>query len=176
MTFLPDIDLYLGRGDTAYDAFVAKLPALRATLFLHLQFARVITNYTRGRCAISSLEHKPELRNARLAEARRCAVHLRRERQPWATTMAATVEAAAQHAAGDDEAAIESLRSVIEYAAASGMAMHAIVARHRLGKLLGGEEGAAIVREAHDAMSAEGIRRPERWLAVYLPGRWDVRS
>ena len=53
------------------------------------------------------------------------------------------------------------------------MAMHATVARHRLGTLLGGDEGHAMVDRANEAMAGEGIRCPERWMAIYLPGRWE---
>jgi hypothetical protein len=89
-------------------------------------------------------------------------------------TFAAVVDAATENADGNVVAAAAALREAIASADGTRMAMHATVARHRLGTLLGGDEGRAMVEAANAAMIAEGIRCPERWLAVYLPGTWKA--
>jgi hypothetical protein len=43
---------------------------------------------------------------------------------------------------------------------------------HRLGLLLGGEQGMALVRRAVASMRAQGIRDPDRWVGVFMPGDW----
>jgi len=176
MAFVPDIDLYLGQGARAYEDFTTQLPALRRSLLLNVQFIRGVTHYTRGRCAVASIEARPELRRARVAEARRMARRLKRERMPWMIPLAAVVQAAADNAAGDHAAAVAALRSAVASAEGAGMAMHAVVARHRLGTLLGGEEGRSLVEASDRAMTAQGIKNPARWMAIYLPGTWKPAS
>jgi hypothetical protein len=50
------------------------------------------------------------------------------------------------------------------------MAMFASVARHRLGTLMGGDEGQRLRAQAEDEMKAEGVRAPERYAKSYVPG------
>ena len=50
-----------------------------------------------------------------------------------------------------------------------GLARRA-VARWRKGELLGGEEGASLVREADRTLRAEGVVNPTRWVAWTAPG------
>ena len=52
------------------------------------------------------------------------------------------------------------------------MGLHAAVARHQLGCLLGGDEGAELRRQGETAMTAEGVRAPTRMATMILPGRW----
>ena len=106
MAFAPDIALYMGQGGVAYDDFVTHLRELRKSLLLNVQFVRGLTLYTHGRCAIGSLERHPELRRVRVAEARKVARRLRRERMPWMVTLAAVVDAAVENAAGDHGTAV----------------------------------------------------------------------
>ena len=48
--------------------------------------------------------------------------------------------------------------------------LHAHAARHRLGRLLGGDEGLALARAAGAAMAGEAIAEPERMTALLVPG------
>jgi hypothetical protein len=50
------------------------------------------------------------------------------------------------------------------------MAGHAAAARRRLGRLVGGDEGATLVGAADAWMHAQDVRRPERMTAVLTPG------
>jgi hypothetical protein len=52
------------------------------------------------------------------------------------------------------------------------MAVYAAAARHQLGVLQGGDEGARLVQDAEDTMLARGIRAPARFAAMLVPGRW----
>lgn len=82
------------------------------------------------------------------------------------------LDASIANARGDERAAVASLRASIETAKRSNMTMHAAAALRRLGALLGGEQGAALIAEAHAAMAAEEIVAPARWAKMRLPGRW----
>jgi hypothetical protein len=174
MAFEPDIDLYIGDGSAAYDRLMRDLPALKSSLLLHVQFVRGTFLYTRGRCAVAAIAGRPARRQALVAEARRAARALDRERMPWTTGLAALVRASAENAAGDSASAIAALREAVTATDAVGMAMHAAAARCRLGDKLGGSEGRALTRAALDAIAAEGIRDAQRWMAIYLPGSWGT--
>jgi hypothetical protein len=52
------------------------------------------------------------------------------------------------------------------------MALHGCSARRQLGVLLAGNDGAAAVELAEEAMKALGVRVPERYAQMLLPGRW----
>ena len=53
------------------------------------------------------------------------------------------------------------------------MAIHAAATRHRLGELLGGEEGREMVDAARAVMLAQRIKSPDRVAAMLLPGFAD---
>jgi serine/threonine protein kinase len=174
MVFAPDIDLYVGDGQEAYNRFVRSLPALERSLLLRSGNIRAWTHFTRGKLAIASIESDPSPRNARIAEARRAARALRRERNPWPHLLAALVDAATENASGRPDSAISALRDAIQRAESTNTLCCVPPARYRLGELLGGDEGLALVESATEALRAQGIRNPARWVATYLPGRWGV--
>lgn len=100
---------------------------------------------------------------------------LAREHEPWTAALALLLRGMADNAAGDRGAAITALRAGIDRAEATDTLLYAHPARYRLGELLGGDEGSALIREAVDAMSAEGVRNPQRWVACHMPGDWQSR-
>jgi hypothetical protein len=173
MAYEPDVDLYLGNGGAAYDRLLRDLPALRRSMLLNVQFVRGMTCYARGRCAVASIGSVPKLRRARIAEARRMARRLARERMPWTSALAAMVSAVAENADGRRDESIASLRRAVTAAESAGMAMHAAASKHRLGEAVGGSEGAALTAAARAQIDGEGIRNAARWLAIYLPGTWE---
>ncbi len=172
MVFEPDIDLYLGDGGRAYDRLIRDWSALRRSVLLNVQSVRSMTSYARGRCAIASIEARPHLRRARIAEARRMVQSLENERMAWTAPLASIVKAVTENAVGDREATVAALRAAIESAEIGDMQMHAAVARHRLGTLLGGDKGDALAQSALQSIAARGVEDPVRWAAIYFPGRW----
>src|ERR1019366_3541065 len=74
---------------------------------------------------------------------------------------------------GDAAGARVALQRAIAAAEAVEMALHAAAARRQLGMLLGGGAGAATVGQADEAMKALGVRVPERYAQMLLPGRWS---
>jgi hypothetical protein len=53
---------------------------------------------------------------------------------------------------------------------AADLALFDAAARRRLGELLGGDEGAALVRKATTWMEAQGVVNPERITELLAPG------
>jgi serine/threonine protein kinase len=171
--FGTDLDLYVGDGAGAYERVKGLGRALRKNFYLFVQYVRALTAFAQGRAAIASLDGLPvAMRRRRLAEVRRLQRRLERERMPWTDALAAIVEAGWAGSRGDREAAEAALRSAIEHAEAAEMVLHAAAARHKLGIVLGGDEGANLVGEAERALAAHKIRDPARFAHVLVPGRW----
>jgi serine/threonine protein kinase len=173
-SFTAEVDLYVGDGARAYERVKGLWRALGKNFYRFVQYVRALTLNVQGRAAIASLEGLgPGPRRSRLAELRRLQRRLERERMPWTHALATILEAGWANAKGNRDAATAALRSAIERAGACDMALHAAAARHQLGVLLGGDEGAKHIREAEDAMTACGVRAPARFAAVLVPGRWE---
>ena len=175
MVYAPDIDLYLGDGAAAYERFMRDMPKLKKSLLLHAGYSRAMTDYTHGRVAIASIASaaaSPALRASRIAEALRMSRRLAREYNPWTGMLAALVLAIAKNAEGDRAAAIAALRVAIERGEATESISFLPSARYRLGELLGGDEGRALMDAALRTMKEWDVQHPVPWLAVYMPGVW----
>jgi serine/threonine protein kinase len=171
--FGADLDLYVGDGTAAYERVKGLRRALRKNIYLFVQYVRVLTAFAQARAAIASLDHlPPRARGRRLAEVHKLQRRLERERTPWTAGLAAIVRAGWLCESGDRAGAEAALRSAIERAEAAEMPIFAASARHRLGLLRGGDEGAALVNEAEDAMEGRGVQAPARFAAMLVPGRW----
>jgi eukaryotic-like serine/threonine-protein kinase len=174
MVFEPDIDLYVGDGGSAYERFSRDRPALKRSLMLTGGLVRVLTLYTQARVAIASIASDPSLRSARIAEARAAAHALRKESSPWSAMLAAMVDALVENASAHREPAIAALREADRRAEQTDSLCYVAPIRFRLGELLGGEEGRALVQDATETIKAEGVHNPARWVAFYLPGTWGA--
>ena len=71
---------------------------------------------------------------------------------------------------GAREVAVGALRQVVALAAELDMELCATAARWRLGHLVGGDEGAALVADARSFLDAENVRDPARLVEVIAPG------
>jgi len=90
----------------------------------------------------------------------------------WTAPLAAILTAGVAKVEGDRASAAASLRAAVELAHAADMSLYATAARHELGLVLGGQEGAEIVARAQDDMKAQEIVAPARFAAMLVPGRW----
>jgi eukaryotic-like serine/threonine-protein kinase len=177
--FGADIDLYVGDAASAYERVRGLARALKKNFFIFVQYVRAMTAFVQGRCAIASLEVVPAAqRGARLSEARRLRRRLEREQMPWTSALASILAAGIARTVGDRRGAETALRAAIDGAEATEMAIHGAAARYQLGLLLGGDEGAELVRDAVDVMTTRGVRAPERFAAMLVPGpfRSDARN
>ena len=53
---------------------------------------------------------------------------------------------------------------------AVNMPLYAASARRRLGEIIGGDDGEALVSDADLLMTSRGVRQPARLTAMYAPG------
>jgi len=171
-----EIELYMDNGARAYARVERDAHALKQSLLLKVQHMRAQTEFLRGRCAVASIDAEPALRASRLAETRRLAARLEEARMGWTAPFAAILRAAAANADGDRPGAIASLKDAIDLAKTADMTGYEMAARHQLGLLIGGDDGAKMVAAAEGAMKGEGIRAPARFAATLVPGPWGVES
>jgi hypothetical protein len=169
-----NIELYVGDGARARARLERDARALRRSFLLRSRFIGGFTAYARACGAVASIDADPASRPARVRETRRLARQLERAPAPWSRALASLARAAAANAAGDRAEAIDALREALARSEGADMWLHAWAARHRLGSLLGGDEGGALVAQAEEAMTAEGVRAPARMAGLLLPGRWST--
>ena len=166
-----EVDLYVGDAESAYERVRGLRRAMTRNCFFVYQ-SRALVAFTQGRAAIASLQLLPrEAREARLKEVGRLRRAVDRKRMPWTAPLASILQAGVARAMGDHAGAQSALRAAIAGADATDMALHAAAARHELGLLIGGEEGATLASGAREAMAALGILAPERFAPMLVPGR-----
>lgn len=177
MLWESEADLYAGEGASAWERVARDSRKLKDSHLVRAQFVRILTKFVKARSALASWAALPASSKAdRLADAQRAQRELEREDAAWAVPLAAMVAAGLAKARGDVGEAERFLRKAVELAGACNMSLHAAAARHRLGLLLGGDQGAAMVDEAEEAMKARGVRVPERYAQMLVPGTWRPAS
>jgi hypothetical protein len=108
-----------------------------------------------------------------LREAEDTARQLTGHRVPIGDGLAALQRAGVAHLRDDDAAARAHLTEAMAVFASADMALHAEVARRRLGQVLGGDEGAALVAAAEAWMRAHDIAHVDRMTRLLAPGFVD---
>jgi hypothetical protein len=167
-----NIELYEGAGRTALECFEEKWPAYKNSLLLHAQMVRIDVIQLRARAALASAANAVD-RRPLLRSAGRDASRLEREGAGWATALARLFRAAISRGRGDPDGARRRLVEAISMLEAEDMKLYAQAARRRLGRLIGGEEGASMVAQADSWMAGQGIRNPDRMTSAMAPGFAD---
>jgi eukaryotic-like serine/threonine-protein kinase len=163
------LDLYEGDGHAAWKSISERWSAYRKSLLLHTQQVRidVVQLWARSSLAIATRSSDSKVL---LAETDRKARRLERERAPWATAHALAIRAGIARIRGDRSEALALLTDATKQYEGADMHLFAATARRRLGELLGGDEGQAHVAKANDWMASQGVRKPGRITAMYMPG------
>jgi hypothetical protein len=165
------IDLYRGDPAAAHARVLADWPKLKSSLILRIQTIRVLAVGLRGRCSLArAAEANEQERRPLVAAVEADATLLEKEGLACSIPQAELLRAGTAALRGDAAAA----RAELERAAAGfesvGMKAYASASRRRLGALIGGDEGRALV-EAEDAWQrGEAIRNPDRFTALFAPG------
>ena len=165
------VDVYQGEGLRAWERFQARWRTLRLSGLLRVQVVRIETRQLRGRSILAALDALPRSEHRRLlGVAARDAAAMLGEGAPWSEALGLLVRAAVAWQRGEPDAAAADLREGLRMAEATDLGAYAAAARRRLGGLLGGSEGADLVRQADDWFAGMGGRRPERLTAMLVPG------
>jgi len=149
------IALYEGEADEAFEKMGPEFTRLARSPIGTVQICRVIARWQRATLALAARRRLPARQAIRIAldAARRN----EKEGIASAAVMADVLRAAAAERAGDLEHARDCWQRSIARAEATDMADYAAAARFRLGKLLGGDEGFALVATARAWARSEDI-------------------
>jgi serine/threonine protein kinase len=162
------IDLYAGDGEAAGARVEAAWKPLKKSMLLRVQATHVEAQFLRARAALGAAA-TGRAPKAGLARAERCARVLAKLSAPWAHPLAALTRAGLAQLRRDDERAAALLATAAQGADEHQMRLVAAAARQRLGRLLRGDEGAALVHTATAWMRSEHIADPERMAAIFCP-------
>jgi tetratricopeptide (TPR) repeat protein len=161
------VELYTGAPAKAVELIDRLLPAARRAFLLHIYLVRSFTAVLRTIAWLAALvDGAPEPARVRASIQRACR-GLDRHAQSRGVPLLADAGLAVLR--GDLDAAVDGYRAAAAAWDASDTMLLAAPARWRLGELLGGDEGRALVEQATAALSAEGVVRPERVVAMFAP-------
>ncbi len=111
-----------------------------------------------------ALDHRKLVR-----EVARDARSLRALRMAWTDALARVLDAGVTIVMGDHALARDQLERAHAEFTAAGMKFWAMMARWRLGELIGGVDGQEAIAEADAWLSAQGVVSPERLARVFMP-------
>lgn len=95
---------------------------------------------------------------------------MQRERVGYCVAVGTVLEGGVRMLRGDREGAVRAYRRAATLCEGVEMRMHVAGVNWELGRILGGDEGAALVAGAEAAMRAEGIRSPARMVTTFTGG------
>jgi eukaryotic-like serine/threonine-protein kinase len=168
------IDLYRGDGAAAERRLDAHARAVEESFILQIQPTRIEHWFLRARARLAAaaapLAADDPADLARIDQALADARRIARERMAWAAPLALLVEAGAAALRRDRDRALALYDRAARAADDAEMSLHAACARRRRGQLLGGDEGRALVDDADDYFTSEGVTNPARFVALFTPG------
>ena len=160
------IDLYEQKSDDADRRVEAARAEVDASHLRRIENIDIEWLWLRGTAAIAAARHD----RARVAVTDACADELERKATPHARVFGAQLRAAACLRRGAREAAIEALRAALASAEVAEMAAHHATARLRLGLVLGGADGRALVDAGDAWLREQGVAAPRRFANMLSPG------
>jgi serine/threonine protein kinase/tetratricopeptide (TPR) repeat protein len=165
-----EFELYEGKTEGILSRWESHFVSLKKALLLRIMIVRTEASWIRGRLALASALHASPREAARLRKiAASMARSLKKEKDGFASVAALLLDATLANQNRDDAAARSALRQAISAADVVGMRLHAASARRRLGELLQGEEGDALLARGEQMMEDEGVADPVKMTEVYLP-------
>jgi serine/threonine protein kinase/tetratricopeptide (TPR) repeat protein len=166
------IELYEGNAAAAYRHSEKEWKPLSGSMLLRVQVLRVRAHQQRAQAALAAAALDPPDRKALLRIATKSIRQLEREPNRAAAPMAMLLRAGVSATERDEVAAIASLEKAAAAFDATDMALHAAVARRRCAELLGGDRGAAMLRDADRWLESQQVKSPEQMTAMLAPGRY----
>jgi serine/threonine protein kinase len=155
--------IYEGRAMLAWTKVAQSWRAARGSLVARVQFTGIVLEELRGRAALAAAAEATSTRERTrlLTIADHAAKRIEHERSDWGGVLAQLLRAGTALLRGREDQAVQRLRAVEISAPREEMHLHAACARHRLGEILGGDEGAALASDATRWMTVQGIRNPD---------------
>jgi serine/threonine protein kinase/tetratricopeptide (TPR) repeat protein len=165
-----ETERYRGDHKAALDRIDRMWDTAERSFAMGWQLNRVISHHARA-CAQLGLARKSKAGpRAWLAAAEKEARKLDKQRRHYAHAAAALVRGSAANLAGDTNTAVEQFQTAQGFYEQAEMSLMLACARRSRGRLLGGDQGRALVEQAEATLRREGIVDIPRWTAIYCPG------
>jgi len=165
---LAQIEVYTGDYEVAWKHIEGQLKPLEKSMLLRIQGLRIDAMQVRGRLALASAVGEHRVARLRIAEA--MAHRIARENMIYANPYAALIRAGIAHRRGDVDSAVTLLEKALKEFKTADMTLYAVVTRHRLGEMIGGDRGRELRAEANEWMSGQLIKNPARIMNLMAPG------
>jgi hypothetical protein len=166
-----ELELHTGDAAAALSRMRDGWRELERAFVLDIQICREEAHFVRGRAALCrALQLGPGAGRPLLRAAARDAARLYRERVPYITAIADLLAAGIAAARGDLDASAALLGRALAGFDASGLALHAAVARLRLAQLVGGSEAESLRAGALAYAAREGVTAVAAVTAHLAPG------
>jgi eukaryotic-like serine/threonine-protein kinase len=163
------IYLYIREPAKAWEAISRQWTMYTGSLLWRVQQVRIDILQLRARAALAAIATARNPRSL-LESAERDARRIHRERMPWGQALVQLVTAGIAATRRDTASAVDSLRRASTALHAVDMRLHAAAACYCLGGIIGGDEGRALVADAHCWMEKQGIRNVSRMVTMIAPG------
>lgn len=164
------IALYTGDGRTAWDCVISCWPDLRRAMLLRIQVLRIEALFLKARSALAVAERNPAQAPVFLPETERLARAIEREHMHWSDPLAFLLRAGVAVLRRDCGRAVAVLAQAIPGFESAGMALHAAVARWRLGELQNSTKDCALVAQAAEWMASQDVKNPIGIMQMLAPG------
>jgi len=164
------IDYYLGDRDRARARLDAEMSVLKKSLTLMVPSIhnQVAILRVRNLLDIARLAPDPR-RSPALKAAIKGTQKLSKKRFHWIRAIAAALDAEAMELAGRPEEGVAGLREAITLLEEQHMALYVATSQHKLGTILGGDEGQALLDASAATFTAQHIASPEGVRRILLP-------
>jgi eukaryotic-like serine/threonine-protein kinase len=160
------IDLYTRDSEALWERVSGAWKEIVGSHLLRIQHVDAECHWLRGSAAVMCCKQD----RSRIDIAEECVTHLRKIGSPYARVVGGQLCAAMLIRRGERDDAIEALRATIAASELAEMAAHGASARLRLGIVLGGNEGRALVEHAEQWMRDQGVADPTAFASMLSPG------
>ncbi len=164
-----DLDLYLGHALERLPLYRRAFGVMTRTYVYTVRLHKILAWHALGRLLVASARVAPEP-SSLLAEASKLAQRIDACGLGYGQAYAQLLQAAISSQRGEVASTRRALERAIELADSAGTEQYAAAARYRLGSLIGGIEGQALLDDARVWLRRQDIRDPARMLEVWAPG------
>lgn len=165
------VELYVGDCRAAMRRIDALLPGFYRSLLGRLKGLRAPVELLAGLSHLSMLKQGFGDRATHISGVRRHVRYLTADSIAYSGVFAAMLRAGLLAVEASERQSVAALRAALERSDALKMAIIGACLRDRLGNILGGDEGREMVQAAATVFVAEGVRRPESLVSMYLSAR-----
>lgn len=162
------LDLYRERPADAWQRARSTWKPLRSSLVHHVHLVNLDTVTLRARSALAALAAGIDVDNPR-GTLNKDIRTLIRSKVAWAVALGHLFSGQRAMLDGDEEAARAAYTRALEGLEATETALYAAATRLRLGALVDGDEGQALVSTAEAEMITRGVRRPRAMARILAP-------